>query len=296
MDVTPPEFAGPVAAYPRSAVDEFLANAATEQTRLERAIADARARERRASFAAEESEATARLLRSSLHDLRQELADRRRQTETQAEALIAAARDEAAGILAQARVDARVQTRVVEAVPRPTPVVAAQSPTSASPATPSAPRGPVAVAPEASSTAVVTAPAPRPVPRTGNGASSRPSSDAIPVSRAEEAAALFGVPSTGPTSTSGSEPGPSASGPTNGDRSAPASSTTTIDLTREESAAKRTGFAGRLRRRRDPEPEPESDPKSDEFLDFLRGALLDDSPLDRSGDAADDPVRWQWER
>jgi hypothetical protein len=103
MDVTPPEFAGPVAAYPRSAVDEFLAKAANEQARLERAIADARARERRATFAAEESEATARLLRGSLHDLRQELADRRRQVEVQAEALIAAARGEAAGILAQAR-------------------------------------------------------------------------------------------------------------------------------------------------------------------------------------------------
>jgi hypothetical protein len=103
------------------------------------------------------------------------------------------------------------------------------------------------------------------------------------------------VPSTEATNTSGFEPAPSASGPANGDRSASAASTTTIDLTRQVSASKRTGFAGRLRRRRDSEPEIESDPKPDEFLDFLRGALLDDTPLDRGGDA-DDAVRWQWER
>ena len=47
MDVPALRPEAPISAYPRSAIDVFVANAAAEQCRLEQAFAEARNRERR---------------------------------------------------------------------------------------------------------------------------------------------------------------------------------------------------------------------------------------------------------
>ena len=46
-----------------------------------------------------------------------------------------------------------------------------------------------------------------------------------------------------------------------------------------------------LRRSKANQPEP--DGSTDEFLDFLRGALVDDTPL---GEASDSDLQWRWTR
>src|SRR5262245_13141130 len=110
MDVQPP---GPEAfstAYPRSAIDDFVTSAAAEERSLEQAVTEARNRERRADAATAESQATARLLRSTLHDLRRELDERRRQVEVQVDGILTRAFDEAGSILAEACLAARIDT------------------------------------------------------------------------------------------------------------------------------------------------------------------------------------------
>src|ERR1700683_2453131 len=96
----------PHAAYPRSAVEDFLVDAAAEQARLERNIADAHQREERALAAVAETKATAELIRSALQELRAELEARSDEVESHVDAIVGKARDTAATILAEARAEA----------------------------------------------------------------------------------------------------------------------------------------------------------------------------------------------
>jgi hypothetical protein len=146
MEVSPRLETPGVSAYPRSAVDEFLASGELEAHRLEQAIATAHVRTERATFVTERAEAISEMLHSILQDLRREFADRRLQVEAQAEGIVAAAHDEAARLLADARRDAleaaaKPQARAARpTIDSPVPApnyrwVAASPPTPAEPAT-----------------------------------------------------------------------------------------------------------------------------------------------------------------
>ncbi|HEV2310385.1 MAG TPA: hypothetical protein VGU73_07670 [Acidimicrobiia bacterium] len=259
----------PMSAYPSSAIHEFVLSAAEEQNRLEQAISDARARERIALRAAEETELTARLVRSSLHDLRREFGQRRLEVEAEVSVVISAAQDEAAAILAAARDEARRLAGTAGEEPGTRPQVAPEK-TYRPPAAP-----PLAPSPS---------PAAEPDPIVID-LSREPDEGAV-------LTALRNVPPA-PAVVDAAEPVvvPVGAG-ANGFGVADNGDTPAID-TAEGRRARSRGIGSLLRRGRT--RSPESDPAeeaSDEYLDFLRGALLDDSPL--SGGSDDDPPDVVW--
>ncbi len=285
MDVTPEHEAPRVSAYPRSAVEEFLASGELEARRLEQAIADARVRAERATFATARAEAIAEMLHSILQDLRREFADRRLQVEAQAEGMVTAAHQEAAQLLAVARRDALPSPSAahepVEPPPGDAPVPA---PTYRWVATHEA----AGAEPEPEPTyAPFTVGVPeQPTPAAAKAV--EPPALA-PVGLATVAPTR--VPPPAPPLDDGADTG-------NGWHPAPAPTdaaedgTSTIDLTAGGPERRRAGLGSRLRRSRRRDVVPETD-ENDEFLDYLRGALVDDAPL--SSDADRDPsVDWRW--
>lgn len=281
MDVTPGRATPGVTAYPRSAVDEFLASGELAARRLEQAIADARYRTERATFATERAEAISGMLHSILQDLRREFADRRLRIEAQAEGIVGAAREEAAKLLEDARRDALpaaaaphkavVSLAADGAVPAPRyRWVAAPDP----PAEATISREPVASG-VAETRAVLTANAA--CVSSGDPAGAAPAAPEFESSEAHAVAAA-------PNGSRRRQPAGTSDG-------AADEVTATIDLTASGPERRRPAF-GRLRRsrRRDATPETAGD---DEFLDFLRGALVDDGPLDANPDG-EPPVDWRW--
>lgn len=101
-----------VRGYPRAAVEEFLAGAAAERSRLQRRIDDAHARAARARATLETPHEEHRALVSMVIDARRELDERRRSLEPGALAILARGEREARAILASARAD-------VESLPDP---------------------------------------------------------------------------------------------------------------------------------------------------------------------------------
>jgi hypothetical protein len=65
---------------------------------------------------------------------------------------------------------------------------------------------------------------------------------------------------------------------------------TTIDLTADAHDRPRAGLSRLLRNRR---RDTSQDTGDGEFLDYLRGALVDDAPLHAEPDD-EHPVDWQW--
>ena len=85
-------------------VDQYLADAAAERGRLEAAIVAARERQRGAQAALAGSVDTTNIVHTALLEIQRELAARRIVVDREAEAIVAAARNEAASILRAARV------------------------------------------------------------------------------------------------------------------------------------------------------------------------------------------------
>jgi hypothetical protein len=283
MEVKPTTEAGPPVAYPRAAVDEFVAAAAAEERCLVEAIADARARQRRARVAAEESQATARLLHSTLHDLRHELDERRRRAEFEAESIVEAARVTAAEILARVRAEARA---VVAHLPEP----AAIEPSPARPTAPTpAPPGPTVAGPVPIVLASEAAnPAEASPSLSGNGSAHGPTPPPLRLpwqtdEPSPPAGATPAEPAVEPASTNG--------GPTNGVKRQPAAPAAPAMPSAGAGPAPRPAEPGSgfslLRRGRRKLDEDTDDGSPDEFLDFLRGALVDEAPLDPAERPAD---------
>jgi hypothetical protein len=291
MDVTSAPDAGPVEAYSRSELEAFLSDLAVEQRRVEERLEDARTRERRATDAADESEATSRLLRSTMHELRRELDTRRRQVEAEVEAIMTNARDDAASILAEAFREADRSTTAAKGSAGTITAVPAASPTPPpAPALPpvlalaadqlGSPNGHATTdeAPPAPPMTVEDAPAaaPRePLTPTPETAHEVPSAPAI---AGHDPAPL--VPPA-PPAAAPDQPAPSASGGASGKRSSSPRGTTSpsaqADIEPIEDAPRTSRLAARFRRSRSRAPEPEPEPSSDEYLEYLRGALLDDT-------------------
>lgn len=92
--------------YPRAAVEEFLAGATAERSRLERRIDDARTREARAKASLEAPGEQHHALVSMVIDAQRELNERRRRVEPGVLAILDRAAQEAQAIRSSARADA----------------------------------------------------------------------------------------------------------------------------------------------------------------------------------------------
>jgi len=274
MDVQPLRGEAGVAAYPRAAIDEFVANAAAEQRTLEEAVAEAHNRERRAEVAAAESQATARLLRSTMHELRRELDERHRQVDAQVEGILSRAFDEAGSILAGACRAVRLEPAPVPAVD-PAPIeVRDERPSSASLA-------------EARAASAVFPRADVPIDLTG----ALRSRNRLPAPGDADAYRADGNGAATPEPTART---PHAAGGNGAGASSDPAARTELDLTAATSERRKgTTLGSLLRRGRNRDANPDPAPESDEFLEFLRGALLDDGPLDAPRDDQDPPVRWR---
>jgi len=270
-----------VAAYPRHAVEDFLADAAAEQGRLERTIADAQLREQRARAAVEEAELTAQLVRSTLQDLRHELDTRRREVQATVDEIVGKARAEAATILAEARAEAAMSAIRPHGRGIPPGDDGADPDPPGSPFAP--PSGPAEAVPPPSASP--------PHPTLRNGDSAGPAaSNGGPV-----------VPSPLPLLTPWPAPAEATPGPDPSGAAATPPPSAAADVATNATEAKvdellaprpkSSHFPSLLRRGRTRGAEPEPEPSPDEFLDFLRGALIDDTPLEESSDA---DLRWRW--
>jgi hypothetical protein len=113
-DVVSP--AGTLTAYPRAAVEDFLASAAGERARLEASILDAESRIRRARAAI----GMHRVMASMLLQTQIELGEMRSCAETEAEGLLASAEEEAREIVARAMQEQGIDAMSLLVTPRST--------------------------------------------------------------------------------------------------------------------------------------------------------------------------------
>jgi hypothetical protein len=263
METTPPEQAGgAVQGYSRADVDQYLAAAATEMQRLEGAVQAARERQRRAEEAAMQSGQSVDAIRSTLDDLRRELAARRTEVERHVETVIAQAHEEAAAILRDARTRAHaiLQNRPE---PAPAPVVPV-----APPAPDPAPPAPVTAAEpfsfeSALSTLTMEEPEAPPAPD-------------IDLTVED---AFWQAPAAAMNSGNG-HPG-NGHAPLNGD----AKNGSANGHGADGDVRSTTGFTTLLRRALPTRPtDPVEAAEDDAFFDFLRGALDDSEPLGPRGD------------
>ncbi|CAN5712689.1 hypothetical protein BH10ACT1_BH10ACT1_05390 [soil metagenome] len=100
---SPPAALDPVPAYPRSAVEEYLADARRAEAHLRGLLAEAEARQARASAALEAADESHRILGQMMVEAQQDLAARREHAEQAAADLLARAEGEAQRILAAGR-------------------------------------------------------------------------------------------------------------------------------------------------------------------------------------------------
>jgi hypothetical protein len=264
------------AAYPRAAVEQFVKAASIERTRLQEAVEAARARQRTAELMVDQSAETARRVEVTLVALQRELAERRREAEADADALVAAAQAEATAILRKAHLEASAISALDASGAGPDDVdVAAPGNHAGAPEERRAPvpderrdgpRDPGVVADidlVAEQTAWRATDAPD--------GDAIPDGDAMPdADTATDAAAEERVAGSSTYAANGN----GSNG--NGWHAVNGSEHRAADAPPDAGA---TSALSTLLRRSRPQPADVPDPEAEQFFDFLRGALSDEAPL-----------------
>ena len=240
-------------AYQRAAVDEFLAAADREQRRLRELIDDAHARRAAAQQVARRSSAMTEQARSALQDLQRELSEQRREVEAEAARIVREGQDAAASRLRRARDDARALLFAHDVV---------------------------LDAPDEVDIDLIA------LQRAEHGTEPMPAYASAPPLKMmsfEEAILLSSEDDDSGNGFSGngfSGNGFSGNGSNgNGASGSGSSAHTSGNGVSGNGSSRSSGLAGILRRTRGRTPVEQTDEGPDEFLEFLRGALLDDAPL-----------------
>jgi hypothetical protein len=236
--------------YKRADVEEYLDGAQRENERLRGLIAEAH--QRRVTAQRVAREARALNARDALRSLQQELSERRRQVEEEVAAIVVQGHQRAATRLSDARDQARrllLEHDIVLALPEDDVEIDL-----------------IALARAETDAASKPAPLLSSVPFDPVGASA---GSGLAGNGAEHG--------TAPANGSGSNGSGSNGSGSNGSGTAAADpAVVTPDL---EDGSRPSRLSGLLRRGRPRSDDPPMDPADDEFLAFLRGALLDDEPL-----------------